>query len=251
MDNRERELLLELHKDNNRQGPGSESVTLQALSLLPFEKSIPLKIADIGCGSGAQTITLATHTNSVLTAVDLFPEFLEKLQNTALSKGLSERITTMACSMENLPFDDNMFDLIWSEGAIYNMGFKEGITEWKRFLKPKGYLAVSEISWLTADRPKEIEKYWKNEYAQIDTISRKVQNLEENGYSPVAHFVIPENCWLENYYRPLQHGFASFLDRHQGDKIAQDIIDNEKKEIAMYEQYKEYVGYGFYIAQKR
>lgn len=250
MDNRELELLLELHKDNDRQGPGSEAVTLQALSFLPFDKNTTLTIADIGCGTGAQTLTLATHTNSMLTAVDLFPEFLKKLQKTASSKGLSERISTIACAMENLPFEDNSFDLIWSEGAIYNMGFSEGIKRWRRFLKPNGFLAVSEISWLTAERPKELEEHWKNEYAQIDTISRKVQCLEESGYSPVAHFVIPEYCWLDNYYRPLQQHFTTFLDHHRGEKLAKKIIDNEKKEIAMYERYKEYFGYGFYIAQK-
>ena len=39
--------------------------------------------------------------------------------------GLSEKVTTLCCSMDNLPFGDEEYDVIWSEGAIYNVGFEE------------------------------------------------------------------------------------------------------------------------------
>jgi hypothetical protein len=39
------------------------------------------------------------------------------------------------------------------------MGFEQGVAYWKRFLKPGGILAVSEITWLTATRPKAIEAH--------------------------------------------------------------------------------------------
>jgi ubiquinone/menaquinone biosynthesis C-methylase UbiE len=99
------------------------------------------KIADIGCGTGAQTMALAQHTKGHITAVDLFPVFLEKLNERAQEKGLSDRITTLARSMEDLPFEGEALDIIWSEGAIYIMGFEKGVRDWKRFLKPGGYLA--------------------------------------------------------------------------------------------------------------
>jgi methylase of polypeptide subunit release factors len=71
------ELIINLHLDAERQGPGSPQETKKALDLIELDKSEPLKIADIGCGSGSQTITLAQNTKGLITAVDLFPEFLK------------------------------------------------------------------------------------------------------------------------------------------------------------------------------
>jgi len=77
----ELELIIDLHKNTERQGPGSEEDSLKALDILNLYDKQELKIADIGCGSGGQTITLARNLNGQITAVDLFPEFLDELEN--------------------------------------------------------------------------------------------------------------------------------------------------------------------------
>ena len=76
----ELELIIDLQKNSERQGPGSEHDTLRALELLNLPTDQILKVADIGCGSGGQTITLAKNLNAQITAVDLFPEFLNEHQ---------------------------------------------------------------------------------------------------------------------------------------------------------------------------
>lgn len=70
----ELELLIDFHKSAERQGPGSHSETLRALNIMNIDKKKHLNVADIGCGSGAQTITLAQNIEGQITAVDLFPE---------------------------------------------------------------------------------------------------------------------------------------------------------------------------------
>jgi SAM-dependent methyltransferase len=141
-------------------------------------------------------------------------------------------------------------DIIWSEGAIYNMGFEHGVCEWKEFLKPGGYMALSEITWLTHSRPKEIELHWSTEYPEIDTASHIMCILEKNGFSPIAYFVFPESCWIENYYLPMEKRFDVFLERHHYHEMAIKIVQAEKDEIRKYKEYKDYFGYGFYIARK-
>src|SRR6056297_600333 len=149
----ELEYIIDLHKDSNRQGPGSKEETLRALSFTKLPQNRQVKIADIGCGTGAQTITLAQNTNSHITAVDLIPAFLDELNRRSEKLGLSGNITTIEKSMDQLPFKNEEFDIIWSEGAIYNIGFANGVEQWKRFLKRGGYLAVSEMTWIQLQRP--------------------------------------------------------------------------------------------------
>lgn len=244
------ELLIDLHKDQHRQGPGSDASTDLALALGGVDSKASLKVVDIGCGTGASTLRLAQQLNAQITAVDFLPEFLEKLEARAGQLGLSEKITTLCNSMENLPFQDQEYDILWSEGAVYNMGFEKGIREWRRFLKPGGLLAVSEITWTSGSRPDDIQAYWESQYAEIDTASAKLAVLEQNGFAPVGYFVLPQSCWLDNYYVPLQNSFDEFLQRHAGNWQATAIVDQEKQEIETYRQYGAYYSYGMYLCRK-
>jgi ubiquinone/menaquinone biosynthesis C-methylase UbiE len=141
-------LLVDLHRDAKRQGPGGDEETRLAIALSGLGGSKGLKIADIGCGTGASTLVLAKELDASVTAVDSLPDFLHDLDIAAARENLDERIKTLAASMDALPFEEQYFDAIWSEGAIYNIGFTNGIKAWGRFLKPDGILAVSELTWL-------------------------------------------------------------------------------------------------------
>ena len=246
----ELDLLLDLHIDAERQGPGSDDVTRRAVALAGLRVSSGLEIADVGCGTGASTLVLAEDLDARITAVDLFPAFLERLDHEARQRGVVDRITTLAASMDELAFELESFDVIWSEGAIYNMGVAAGVRTWREFLKTGGVLAVSEVTWLTDQRPAELEAHWAEEYPEIATASTKIAVLESAGYSPVGYFPLPASCWLDHYYRPMQERFTSFLERHGHSVEARAIVDAERHEIDLYERFSSFVSYGFYIARR-
>jgi ubiquinone/menaquinone biosynthesis C-methylase UbiE len=243
-------LMLDLHLEGDRQGPGSEAMTLRALELSGLDPNASLRVADIGCGSGASTLALARHTQWQIIAVDFFPVFLEKLSRQAQQQGVGDQIEAMAGDMNQLPFAEAQFDLIWSEGAIYNMGFEKGIAEWGRFLKPGGILAVSEIAWLTEERPDELTAFWDGEYPEIGTIGEKIRVLEQQGYSSLAHFVLPPACWIQEYYLPTQERIPSFLERHNNSVAAQELVAMENEERALYVANQAFYSYGFFLAQR-
>lgn len=247
MDNHE--LLVDLHRGGRRQGPGGDPETRLAVTLSGLGGATGLRIADIGCGSGAAALVLARELDARVTAVDIFPAFLAELAAAAERSGLGGRIETVAAPMEALPFAERAFDAIWSEGAIYNMGFASGVKAWRRFLKPGGILAVSELTWLTQDRPEELERHWMREYPEVGTASAKIAVLEESGYTPIGYFPLPERCWLDNYYRPLEARFAAFLARHGHSAEASAIVAAERGEIALYERHAAHVSYGYYVAK--
>ena len=242
-------LLVDLHRDGKRQGPGGDDETRLAIKLSGLNAGKGLKIADIGCGTGASSLVLAKELDASVTAVDFLPDFLHDLYIAAKRENLGERIETLAASMDTLPFEEQSFDAIWSEGAIYNMGFADGIKAWRRFLKPDGVLAVSELTWLTQKRPAELEQYWMQEYPEVDTASAKMAILEASGFSPIGYFALPKRCWLDNYYRPMQARFAAFLARNGNSEAAAAIVAAEELEIALYERNSVFVSYGYYVAR--
>ncbi|MDD3859911.1 MAG: class I SAM-dependent methyltransferase, partial [Bacteroidales bacterium] len=133
-------IIYDFFSDTERQGPGNSEETLKALRFIDglTEKS---KIADIGCGTGGQTMVLGENTPCEIIGVDTWPDFINQFKQNAQIKNLQDRVTGIVGNMENLPFREEELDLIWSEGAIYNIGFKRGLNEWRKFLKQGGYIA--------------------------------------------------------------------------------------------------------------
>lgn len=242
-------LICEYFLGVERQGPGSPEMTLKALSFI--EGLTPeSRIADLGCGTGGQTMTLASAAPGHITGMDLFPAFIDRFNKQAAACGVADRVQGIVGSMDALPFDKESLDLIWSEGAIYNIGFERGLREWREYLKPGGYIAVTENTWFADERPDEIESFWQAAYPEIGTIPTNIAAMIRAGYEFIAAFNLPETCWTENFYPPQVKAQNEFLAKHAGNPTAESFIANQRHEKSLYDKYKEFYGYTFYIGRK-
>jgi ubiquinone/menaquinone biosynthesis C-methylase UbiE len=242
-------LISEYFVGLERQGPGSPEATIKALSFIDT-LSENARITDLGCGTGGQTMILARHTQGSITALDLFPGSIDKLNAAAGKFNLQNRVKGITGSMDNLPFRNDEFDLIWSEGAIANIGFEKGLNYWKGFLKKGGFLAVTYESWFTDERPAEIEKWWVDAVPEIAAIGHNISIMQKAGFIPAAAFTLPENCWIDNYFIPQKTRQEEFLNQHAGNKTVESFIAFLKREAELYAKYKQYYGYVFYIGRK-
>ena len=242
-------LICEYFSSIERQGPGSPEVTVKALSFID-NLTNESKIADIGCGTGGQTMVLAERAPGRITGIDLFADFIDIFNANSRKMKLQDRVKGVVGSMDKLPFQDEELDLIWSDGAIYNVGFERGVNEWRKFLKAGGFIAVSEASWFTEKRPVEIDSFWKDAYPEIDIISNKVKQMQKAGYIPIATFVLPEDCWTDHFYTPQVSAQEKFLKRYAGNRAAEELVKYQRHEAGLYYKYKEYYGYVFYIGKK-
>lgn len=241
-------LIANFFRALDRQGPGGNEQTLRALEFLPWTGS-RLRIADIGCGTGRQTEVLARHLDGTITAVDLLPEMIEGLNARMKRTGLSEKVTSVVGSMDELPFSDGELDIIWAEGSIYNIGFERGLAQWRRFLKPGGVIAVTECSWITPVR-QPTTAYIRENFPEIDTPAAKVRTLEKTGYIPLAHFILPRHCWTENYFAPVVARIPAFLEEQRHSPAAVRMATLMREEIEHYRNHGTDYGYVFYIGQK-
>lgn len=243
------ELINQYFVELERQGPGSAEETIRALGFME-NLSSESKIADLGSGTGSQTMVLAQHTEAHITALDLYAGSIERLNQTAEERGLQNRVQGIVGSMDDLPFSEEELDVIWSEGAIANIGFEHALAYWKRFLKKGGYLAFTYESWFTEERPAEIEKFWTEAVPEIDTIANNVSALQKAGYQPVAVFTLPESAWTENYFLMQKSRQEEFLVQHPANEAVEELVASLRHEEELYARYKEFYGYVFYIGKK-
>lgn len=241
-------IIYEYFSNTERQGPGNTTETLRALSFIDglSEKS---KIADIGCGTGGQTMTLGQNTQCEIIGIDVWQDFINKFNQNSLNLNLQNRVKGIVGNMENLPFKEEELDLIWAEGSIYNIGFECGLNEWRKFLKMGGYIAVTENTWFREERPDEIQEFWQKTYPEIDTIPNKVAQMQKAGYLPIATYMLPETIWTD-YYTKQALNIDSFIKKHKGNKTVEEFASSQRYEAELYYKYKAYYGYMFYIGKK-
>lgn len=241
-------IFFDIHKDLPREGPGDCDSTRKALSFLKKLPSKPL-ILDIGCGPGMQTLDLARYTHGKVIAIDTHQPFLEQLQKRAQAAALSERITAINESMFELPFPEHSFDLLWSEGAIYIIGFEQGLQTWRPLLKPGGYAAVTEISWLKPNPPEEIFSFWTTDYPGMRDVPENLERIRRAGYKEIDHFVLPASSWWTDYYTPMEARLPRLREKYLGNAKANELLDGTQKEIDMFRKYSDWYGYVFYVMQ--
>ncbi len=240
------QLFCELHSEMPRQGPGGAAYTRQAFTMLT---GLPphAEVLDVGCGPGAQTLTLAALETGAITAVDNHAPYLAELRTAAEQQGLADRIRTAKQDMTALDFPAASFDLIWSEGAIYIMGFEAGLRAWRPLLRAGGFLAVTEATWLEPDPPAELAAFWGEGYPGMQNVEAALATVRAAGYRPLGHFTLPDSSWWTDYYTPLEARLAAFESHYQGDESARQISDMERREIALFRKYARYYGYVFYL----
>jgi SAM-dependent methyltransferase len=196
-----------------------------------------------------QTLDLARYTKGKVVAVDTHQPFLEQLQKRAKAAALSERIVPMRESMFSLPFPEKSFDLIWSEGAIYIIGFEKGLRTWRPLLRPGGYVAVTEISWLKPDPPEEVFSFWTADYPGMSDIPGNLERIRNAGYQEIDHFTLPSSsCWTD-YYTPIEARLPRLREKYLGNAEANAMLDGTQKEIDMYRKYSDWYSYVFYVMQ--
>ena len=244
---RQMELLFSFYEKLHRKGPGSEASTCKALSMLRDVPANP-DVIDFGCGSGAASLVLARATGGRMTAVDVHGPFLDDLDARAADASVAERIKTVRADMADPPFPDESFDLVWSEGAIYLIGFEAGLKRWRRLLRPGGYVAVTEATWLCADPPAEAAAFWSVGYPAMTTIERNLAMVRSAGFEPVDHFVLPSTDWTA-YYEPLEDQLLLFRQQHAQDEEAHAFAENTQQEIDLWKQCGDSYGYVFYLAR--
>lgn len=234
-----------------RQGPGSDEATSHAFSCIP-SAARKGTILDIGCGSGTQTLVLARLCpDCSIIATDVYQPFLDDLAIRANESGLTKNIKIRRVSMDDLPFEENSVDIIWSEGSAFIMGLIPALAYWKKFLKPDGYLVVSDCTWFTDAPSEECRNFWDEEYPAMKKEKDTAALIQAIGYSVLSSFRLPASGWWDHYYTPLSNRMDLLRKRYANNDEAGVILTGLEKEMDIHRKYSDEYGYTFFVLQRR
>jgi serine/threonine-protein kinase HipA len=238
------EAFFRLFEGLPRQGPGSDTCTREALRRLG-ELPAAARVLDLGCGSGRAALVLAEALRTKVIAVDNHPPFLEQLRASARARELDALIEARCADMAAPGVPAGSVDLLWSEGAIYLLGFEAGLRLWRPLLAPGGRVAVSECSWLCAEPPAPAVAFFRAGYPDMAGIEENVERARAAGFDLIDHFTLPPAAWWDEYYTPLEQRIAE-LAPGAGAELAA-VIDETYREIELYRRHGHAYGYVFYL----
>jgi ubiquinone/menaquinone biosynthesis C-methylase UbiE len=234
--------LTELHRGLARQGPGDAEFSRELLRSLPPLPPSP-RIADLGCGAGAAALLLASHFQSQVKAVDSSAVFIEELKTNARRAGLDHLVVPIHGDMAALDWPAASIDLLWSEGAAYNLGFEWALSLWRPLVANHGIAVVSEMSWFTDQPPTPAQAFWQAAYPTMATESENARRAGSAGFHVVSTRRLPSEAWWKNYYDPLRERMQSI----KRTPVIDAVLRETEEEMALFERYSAAYGYTFYV----
>lgn len=201
--------------------------TRQAFQILP-SLDRP-RILDIGCGTGVPALQLARMSDGEIFGIDIDVTALEKFSQKIAAASLQDRVKAVKCSLFDIEYPDEHFDVVWAEGAIAIIGFEKGLREWHRLIKPHGYMGIHD---------------------DVDDIQRKTEAIPAHGYTIIDTFAIPKSAWWDEYYSPLEGRIQKLRTAYSKNADVQALLDKEQRGVEMFKKEPKYHGSIFYVIQK-
>jgi len=227
-------------------GPGSNVDTLHVLHLLP--KRAFRVVIDAGCGTGRQTIALAQELGTVIQAVDTHRPFLNDLARRAKEARVEQLVQTHCLDMNEIPQVFSNIDLLWSEGAAYNIGFSNALSIWAPAVALGGFVVVSELCWIKEKAPDKVRDFFQTGYPDMRSARENIVIAERAGYRVLATHMLPPDAWIDGYYDVLQPRALRLLEHP--DAAVRDFAAETIREIEIFGTAEQSYGYVFYVLQR-
>jgi ubiquinone/menaquinone biosynthesis C-methylase UbiE len=188
------------------------------------------KILDVGCGTGVPTLELARVSGGEILATDIDQDALDYLDEKIKSEKLEKQVKTLNCSLLDLDFPDESFDIIWAEGSIFAIGFQKGLEDLRRLIKDNGFLVVHD-------------PYQKH--------MEKKDIIEKSGYRLLDSFMVHHRIWWSQFLRPYEKHIKDLQGKYIDNPQVHQALKDEENEIKMFKKDPESFSSIFYVMKKK
>lgn len=244
------EIFFEVYESLPRQGPGNRDCAAKALGLCRELPQFPA-ILDLGCGVGAQTLHLTELTMGSIVAIDSHAPSIQRLNAALVERGLLQRVQALVEDMTCLEQPMESFDLIWSEGALYNLGIENALRICHGLLRPGGYLAFTDAVWRKENPPPEVKESFDWDYPTMGRAADVLRAIDSCGFAQLGHFTLPDEAWWGDFYTPMEHRIGELRIKYSNDAEASSILHQLSQEPEMHRRFSDYYAYEFFVARRR
>lgn len=242
------EIFCEVYESLPRQGPGNRACATRALGLCRDLPPSPA-VLDLGCGTGGQTLHLAELTSGSIVALDRHAPSIERLRATVAERGLSGRVQPLVGDMARPGLQPASFDLIWSEGALYNLGIENALLLCCGLLRPGGYLAFSDAVWRTENPPPQVKASFESDYPAMGRVTDVLGTIAKCRFTLAGHFTLPDEAWWDDFYAPMEQRIAELRARYAADAEALDVLDRLAQEPELHRWHSDDYAYQFFVVR--
>jgi len=150
--------------------------------------------------------------------------------------------------MKDIPGAFQNIDLLWSEGAAYNIGFPNALATWAPALRPGGFAVISELSWMREQVSEAEKEFFGSAYPDMRSMQQNIAAAEMAGYKLLATHTLPRESWINGCYDILLPRAQGLLD--QPDPSVRNLASETIREIEVFESSEGSYGYVFYALQR-
>jgi SAM-dependent methyltransferase len=121
------------------------------------------------------------------------------------------------------------FDLVWSEGALYNIGIENALRVCHGLLRAGGYLAFTDAVWRKENPPPEVKASFEDDYPTMGRVPDVLAAIERSGFSLIGHFTLPDEAWWDDFYTPMEIRIEELRGKYADDDEALAVLDSSRR----------------------
>jgi arsenite methyltransferase len=218
-------------------------------------------VLDVGCGVGVTPCYLAKKCGCRVVGVDSSGRMVERSKERAKREGVADRVEFRVADVQDLPFEDDLFDAVIGESIIAFPADKQrAVNECVRVTKPGGYVGLNESTWMKTPVPAELVEWVSQD------LSANAEVLTSDGWEGLLEGAGLREIVARTYEINTQDEARGILQRYG----CRGMLGVMSRTLALYarnpayrkfvkevreggitpENLDEYFGYGLYVGRK-